>query len=386
MQKKHKLILDTFSGIYDQLKPYEDDWFWDFGEHQIVPGAVYVISQKEFKAHKSKIRDLVERNVIRVVLSNPMEGSETLITQCNILDIADLITAGKVLLVGGGDMDPTWSCLQYDYFLVKLFKDELGTELVDQVNAKAATHCDEIFSKSNKPYKFLFLNGRMRPHRKFLLEKFQLLGLLDQSIWSRLDQKDGGGSGGKINLWHNGENLIYTIRPVQYLPPQYEFDRYQDRVNQPAKLNFVKYELFDNQWGEMYLTHRPYVDTYFSVVTETVFTYPYSFRTEKLWKPIAMGHPFIVASNYGYYRDLHNLGFKTFGHLIDEGFDLIQNDQDRVERIAAVVDDLCQHDLDEFVAQCHKVCKYNQQHYHEMRTQVQTEFPNRFFQFINERY
>ena len=28
-----------------------------------------------------------------------------------------------------------------------------------------------------------------------------------------------------------------------------------------------------------------------------------------------MGHPFIVASTPGFYRDLHNLGFRTFGAL-----------------------------------------------------------------------
>jgi hypothetical protein len=63
-------------------------------------------------------------------------------------------------------------------------------------------------------------------------------------------------------------------------------------------------------------------------VSETVFTYPYSFRTEKIWKPIAIGHPWIAVSNFGYYRDMHELGFKSFGHLIDEKFDLIYNNVD----------------------------------------------------------
>jgi hypothetical protein len=135
----------------------------------------------------------------------------------------------------------------------------------------------------------------------------------------------------------------------------------------------------------MYINPQPYVDTYFSVVTETVFAYPYSFRTEKLWKPVAMGHPFVVASNRGYYRDLQNLGFRTFGHVIDERFDMIDNNQDRIERIAQVVNDLCQQDLAEFLDQCYNICKYNQQHYHELRSQIPQEFPNRFFQFINER-
>jgi hypothetical protein len=127
----------------------------------------------------------------------------------------------------------------------------------------------------------------------------------------------------------------------------------------------------------------PYIDTYFSVVTETVFDYPYSFRTEKIWKPIAMGHPWIAVANAGYYRDIRNLGFKTFGHLIDESFDQIDNNQDRIERISQLVEELCQQDLASFLKECYTVCKYNQQHLAEMQIKVRREFPDRFFKFIN---
>ena len=121
-----------------------------------------------------------------------------------------------------------------------------------------------------------------------------------------------------------------------------------------------------------------------------MFDYPYSFRTEKIWKPIAMGHPFIAVANQGYYKDLHRLGFKTFGHVIDESFDCIENSQDRIERIAQVVEDLCQQDLANFLEQCYNTCKFNQNHLAEMRTKVRQEFPDRFTQFItpyiNERF
>ena len=115
-----------------------------------------------------------------------------------------------------------------------------------------------------------------------------------------------------------------------------------------------------------------------------MFEYPYSFRTEKTWKPIAMGHPTIFASNCGYYRDFHNLGFRTWGHLIDESFDLLENAQDRIDRIALVVKDLCSQDLPSFLQAAEETCKYNQQHLAEMRLRVRKEFPERFFQFIKQ--
>jgi hypothetical protein len=146
--------------------------------------------------------------------------------------------------------------------------------------------------------------------------------------------------------------------------------------NQNSKVQF--------DWGEIYLVPEPYVDTYFSLVTETIFLYPYSFRTEKIWKPIAMSHPWIAVSNAGFYRDMQNLGFKTFGHLIDESFDQIDNNLDRICRIRDVVEDLCasKQRLNDFLQAARPVCEHNQQHSWTMREQVRKEFPDRFKNFL----
>ena len=167
----------------------------------------------------------------------------------------------------------------------------------------------------------------------------------------------------------------------------YEFEFFRSNSIVPDYPHkFAKNELFGDKWGEIYLEPAPYIDTYFSLVTETVFEYPYSFRTEKIAKPLAIGHPWICATSVGFYRDIQNLGFQTFGHVIDESFDSIDNHQDRMERIAMIVNDLCQQDLASFLNECYNVCKYNQQHLAEVRTQTRKEFPDRFQQFINERF
>ena len=171
---------------------------------------------------------------------------------------------------------------------------------------------------------------------------------------------------------------------IQYLAKKYEHPRYQSRTEISTTDGFVKYDLFNNEWGEVYIEPQGYIDSFFSLVTETVFEYPYSFRTEKIWKPVAVGHPWVAVANQGFYRDIRNLGFQTFGHLIDESFDLIENNQDRIERIAELVEDLCQQDLATFLKECYNVCKYNQQHLAEMRIKVRQEFPDRFFKFLKQ--
>ena len=357
MLSNRKLVVDTFSEISDLLEPYIDAEFWNLEEHisagKFIPGAIYLIGRRQFHINIPTIRQLVDQ--AHIILSNPAEGSDTLRMHCNsIWNVGDLIQDNKLLLIGGGDMDSSWPCLQYDSFLPKL--------LDYKENLEASSRVNEIYSKIEKPYKFLFLNGRSRGHRQYLINRFLNSNILKESIWSNLDSRNG---------------------PIQYLAAEYEVDQYAKNINATTD-EFVKYALFNDEWGEIYLKAEPYIDTYFSVVTETVFNYPYSFRTEKIWKPIAIGHPFIAVANCGYYRDLHNLGFQTFGHVIDESFDSIENNQDRLERIAKIIEDLCQQDLASFLKECYNVCKYNQQHLTEMRQQVRLEFPNRFTQFIHK--
>ena len=213
---------------------------------------------------------------------------------------------------------------------------------------------------------------------------------MDQSIWTNLDPRTGSvlmtQEDKTVSLIHQDLDLVQPSLPVRYLDPKYEVDVYSKHIGKSKEQGFVKNELFNNTWGDILLKADPYADTYFSLVTETVYFYPYSFRTEKIWKPVAIGHPFVVAANQGYYRDLHNLGFRTFGHVIDESFDQIDNDQQRIERTAQIVEDLCRQDLASFLTASQEVCKYNQQHFAELAPRFKQEFPKRFDQFTKQYY
>jgi hypothetical protein len=353
---KPKLILDTFCEIYHMLKPYASSKFWDFGQEQVEQDCIYVIGRRQFIDHREKIRHLVQNFNTKIILSNPHEGSETLRGHIIALyGIDDLVLQHKILLVGGGDMDPAWPCLTFDSFLSKIYDYE--------ENVKAASYSIDVWNKKQKPYKFLFLNGRGRRHRQYLIDKWNTSGLLSSCLWTNLDA-----AVGSINL----------------LPPEYEVSRYSDRQQFVGSNSYVKFDLFDNEWGEIYLNAPQYVDTYFSVVTETVFDYPYSFRTEKIWKPIAMGHPWIAVANQGFYRDLKMLGFKTFDQLIDESFDNIEDNKTRLSAVANAVETLASSDLDQFMVAAADICKYNQDYFKEMSKQNRLDFPDRFFKFLEK--
>jgi hypothetical protein len=177
-----------------------------------------------------------------------------------------------------------------------------------------------------------------------------------------------------------------TPSSLHRLPDCYEVPRYREPTFGPIVLDRsnLKQELFRREWGEIYIEPAPYIDTYFSLVTETICAESnHSFRTEKIAKPLAIGHPFIVASTPGFYRDLHNLGFRTFGHVIDESFDSIDNAQDRMNRIVSIVTDLCQQDLESFLKECRDTCKHNQQHLAELSIADRQAFPEQFVKLLN---
>ena len=390
MLGNRKFVVDNFCEVEEQLSPIADDIFYDLTKHTIVSNAIYVIGRQQFTANTSYIKQLIENDTIKVIFSNPAEGADTMYWQCKMLGIYELVKQGKILIITGGYLPPDMPHLYYENFLTKVLDyDE---------NLTAAAEYKQT-NLSTRPYKFLFLNGRMRTHRKYLLERFKSSGLLDQSLWTNLDPRTT--SGFRYLEWyeHGDENLpqhypnqkfTHNSFPVRCLPPEYELSRYQTpstivSANSSRDLH-VKHHLFNNEWGDIYLESKPYIDTYFSLVTETVFDYQYTFRTEKIWKPIAIGHPWIVAGNAGYYKDMHTLGFKTFGQCIDESFDLIENPLDRCARISEVVEDLCRQDLSTFVTATADICKYNQQHLAELQPKIRSELLARFIQFVNEHY
>ena len=73
------------------------------------------------------------------------------------------------------------------------------------------------------------------------------------------------------------------------------------------------------------------------LVTETVATGRRHHLTEKTFKPIALGMPFIIVGTQGSLRYLRSYGFKTFGDLWDESYDNEPDDSKRIEKIAQVL-------------------------------------------------
>lgn len=375
---KPKLIIDYNCEVPELLADLADHDFWDFGKEQFDPDAVYVIGRTTMETHQAQIREFIAQGA-RVVFSNPAEGSETMYGQFYHLGIKDLVDNHQLSVLSGGDIEPGINNYNLDNFALKLsYFDE---------NIEAMSRSPEIFEKTAKPYTFLFLNGRIRTHRKWMLARLRDMGILEGSLYTNLHERNAA-RGGMRCLTADGRDLMLEAEPIQYLPAEYEVDRYRSRITRPTQERNVKYHLFTcaghAEWGEAYIKPEPYIDTYFSVVSETVFQTEYVFRTEKIWKPIIMGHPFVAISTPGFYKQLHDLGFRTFPTVFDEQFDSVSDDEQRAEQIAQAIKRTVDGDLPAALAECRAACEHNQQRYLEYSAQLKQQFPEQFTKWIEQ--
>jgi hypothetical protein len=97
-----------------------------------------------------------------------------------------------------------------------------------------------------------------------------------------------------------------------------------------------------------YLTKKKmWLDTYFSVVSETSVLNNTVFITEKTIRPMIYYHPFIVWGNPKTLYYLKKLGFETFPEFFDEDYDNIIDNDKRLEHIVNNLNRLCEMDLSE---------------------------------------
>jgi hypothetical protein len=102
------------------------------------------------------------------------------------------------------------------------------------------------------------------------------------------------------------------------------------------------------------------------LVTETVATGQRLHLTEKTFKPIALGMPFVIVGTQGSLEYLRSYGFRTFEGIWDESYDLASDDV-RIEQIASLLqslDDLPARAKQDLFESTHDVIKHNWNHFY----------------------
>jgi UDPglucose 6-dehydrogenase len=186
-----------------------------------------------------------------------------------------------------------------------------------------------------KEKKFLCFNKVCRPHRSMLLENMLRNDLVKDSFYSF------------FNFTRNYSNWYNSIDNMN----EYFYAIKSNKHLFPLKLNMTeeRHNPTDTVIADFYYTDN----SYFSVVNETVYftkdqailpkddTGNSIFFSEKIYKPILMKHPFILVSRPGSLQALRDTGFKTFHPFIDETYDTVQDDIERMDVIVNEIKRLC---------------------------------------------
>lgn len=190
-----------------------------------------------------------------------------------------------------------------------------------------------------KDKKILFLNGQSRSHRALLLGKLSKELLLDYFKYS----------------YH---------KPLQYQHSQYsKHDPKYNEYMKPLLPYFIgktkkTLSIGDDNPKAMHRISlediKLFKSTFISLIAETMYfkrelldVDPHSthldslFLTEKTYRAIACKHPFILANRPYALKTLRELGYKTFNSIIDESYDDIEDDYDRLDKIIMIIKDMC---------------------------------------------
>jgi hypothetical protein len=189
--------------------------------------------------------------------------------------------------------------------------------------------------------KFLCLNRRMFNHKYKIIEELFNRGLLDDTRFTWVNNK--------TPVYNLNKNLLskLEIDPNNFTSIQLEND--------------VMYGV-DLSYNDQYLyTINPdwYYKSRVNIITETILNEKEIHITEKTWKAIYLGVPFVISASVGHLKTLRDMGFKTFNSVINEEYDNMVGDH----KIKRVVDSAIELSNLYNSPEVLEVCKFNQDLY-----------------------
>ena len=245
------------------------------------------------------------------------------------------------------NLNVNYNILNYDFYM-KFKSTEFNEVIKNKGSDNSIVNFSDFQSSIGKDKKdFLLLTRHWKLHRIILLNKLHRLGL-DNSLIS----------------WEKSyydQNLIDRLL---------EHDNNLEFVNLITNTSrTIDVDDLVNVKGIGYENKEMYLDTYISIVTESIFfqpdiNFPTGFLSEKIWKPIGHCHPFILVGPSKSLKHIKDeYGYMTFHPYIDESYDDIDDDYQRIKMIELEIDKFSKKTKEEkveFLNNVKHICKFNQ--------------------------
>jgi len=188
-------------------------------------------------------------------------------------------------------------------------------------------------NKENREYVYLYKNGCSREHRLFFFANLTKNGNIKKSIRSWLSRY---GKATKANMIHTIENYGCELDISDYM---FTFSRN----------HFLDFDgkTVAKHLNQSRLNPIHFSNTYFSFVTDSVFSEDELFISEKVFQPIQALHPFLYAGSPHSLKKLHELGYETFPEIFNESYDDIIDRKERAYALLHEVNRMCEIPNDE---------------------------------------
>lgn len=198
-----------------------------------------------------------------------------------------------------------------------------------------------------RPYEFTVLNRTHKWWRATVMADLVDRGILDQSQWS-----------------YNTRILI-DDNPDDN-PLEVETLNLQSKIeNFLSRGPYTCDTLNPDQHNDHHLhVSGHYTQSYCHIVLETHYDADQSggaFLTEKTFKPIKHGQPFVIAGPAGSLSALRKLGYRTFDHAIDNSYDLEPNNTQRWIKLRNAIEKIKSQNLQSWFDSCLDDICHNQQ-------------------------
>lgn len=205
----------------------------------------------------------------------------------------------------------------------------------------------QINSLADHQRTFDVLLGGIKMHRRFVFEKLGQHQMLLNACF--------------VNL----TTAAYSADIVKTIFRTPELDSLEPHPSLiPAVVNqgFNGYTKTDQGVAVAHLVPwQVYQHSLYSIVTETNFE-NYFFFSEKTAKPLYAGRPFVFFGAQGQLQDLKRLGFETFDGIIDESYDLVDDNSVRFEKAFEQVRWLFDQNHAQLYKKMQPVLEHNQRH------------------------
>jgi hypothetical protein len=213
-----------------------------------------------------------------------------------------------------------------------------------------------------KPFMFDALLGTRRPHRDYIMLALQRHNLLlDQCVVTYRNQFTGGAvdeMSDRIRQEFLDVEQLNWPYVSPNLDPQWESSPHIEKNISP----FVPYKIYQQCW--------------YSIIAETVNTGPGFFLTEKTSKALWAKRLFVLFSTPNFLKNLHALGFETFGHVINEDYDQEPIDSVRYKKAFDVVLSLSQRNPTVIANQVKKQLDHNHNRMYELQKETTQTMQN----------